>query len=270
MRWQRSRVGTLFKIAVAAKPSRTTLKQRLELIGTLATAVAAFFAAGKYVLGWFSPIELEIELPQVVELRCSNYLHNVDECTKGSRPDESHMTVTAAIYLRATGDSSKEATITYATATVTQRSNPSRPYKLTWLWSADFVPGQQFQRKQVTVSSIKGGETRSQEMWFFPLEEPCGATMLALCDTKSRVNFVPWLNFYTALALTDPKSAVDRNALDVAFEFHYRQGTEAKVRSVSCMIEISPTVQRMATPREDRGVLAITAPCRLTPSTTAS
>lgn len=238
-------------------------KDIVSIATSVITATAAVFAGAKYVFGVFTPVKLEIELPPIIEFRCSKANFDAAACMNGTYPDEAHLTVTAALYLRATGDTSKEATIVSARATVTdlQQRTPARV--LTWLWSGDFVPGRNFERKQVTASSIKGGEARSQEMWFFPLDEKCESSSLKDCST-SRRNFMPWSSFVTHVALTDPSIPRTKAAYSLEFYFQYREGKESDSKSISCIVEISDTLQRMANPADkpQNGVLYLSAPCR--------
>lgn len=238
------------------------LKDAIGIATSLITAIAAVFAGAKYVFGFFTPVQLEIELPPVIEFRCSRANFDGAACMNGTYLDHSHMTVTAALYLRATGDPAKEATITSALATVTNLRTKAS-HVLTWLWSADFVPGKNFERKQVTASSLKGGEASAQEMWFFPLEETCGGASLSECKA-SRRNFVTWAVFVTDILSADPSLPRNSAAYSIEFFFQYREGKDAGSKSIKCVVEVSETLQRMANPADkpQNGVLYLSAPCR--------
>ena len=96
-------------------------------------------------------------------------------------------------------------------------------YTLTWNWTGDFVAGQPFQRKQVTVISLKGGETRSEEMWFFPLQKPCGPLTRKECEEKERHDFLPWATFIAQMQ-TSEDGPLNKSAYKVDFLFKYREG----------------------------------------------
>lgn len=244
-------------------PKRLEVKDVVGIATSIITATAAVFAGAKYVFGFFAPVELEIELPPIVEFRCSRANFDAAACMNGTYPDASHLTLTAALFLRAVGDPGKEATIIEARATVTNLQKRDTPVVLTWLWSGDFVPGQNFERKQVTASSLRGGEAKSQEMWFFPLDEPCNSSSLNDC-AGSRRNFLPWSTFVTNVAVTDRSIPRSSAAYSIEFYFKYREGKEAASKSISCSVEVSETLQRMANPADkpDNGVLYLSAPCR--------
>lgn len=245
------------------RPARADMKDLVAIATSLITAVAALFAGAKYVFGFFTPVKLDIELPPIIEFRCSRLNFDPAACMQGTSPDNSHLTITAALFLRALGDPSKEATIKSATATIIPVDRPSEARKLTWLWSGDFVPGQKFERKQVTAHSLKGGEARSQEMWFFPLDEPCGSLSLNDC-THGRRNFVPWLTFVTDVSTTDPGMPRTKAAYEVQFVFDFREGDKSGSKSVSCVVEVSSSLRKMADTgdKRDNGVVYLSAPCR--------
>lgn len=247
---------------------KSTLKERVEVLTALTTATAAFFAGAKYVFGLFSPIALELELPPAIEFRCSEYSQDAGRtCLQDGRT--SSMTVTAALFLRASGDPAQEATVTHATAEVKRRWLPDSKQALTWFWSADFVTGQEIRRRQVTVQSIKGGEARSAEMWFFPLEEACpaGATVQA-CKSKAEANFVAWGDFIGDLGRDREALPAEKAAIDLKFAFHYREGKEQKVKEVTCVVTVTPKTRTAAmvtdklNPERTRQVTSITVPCR--------
>lgn len=246
---------------------RTTLKERVEVVTALITATAALFAGAKYVFGLFSPIALELELPPAIEFRCSEYSQDASRaCLQDGRT--SSMTVTAALFLRASGDPTQEATVTHATAEVKPRWQ-SEAKQLTWFWSADFVTGQEIRRRQVTVQSIKGGEARSAEMWFFPLEEACppGSTVQA-CKSTAETNFVAWGEFIGDLARDRDALLAEKAAIDLKFAFHYREGKEQKVKEVTCVVNVTPKARAAAlvvdpiNSERTQPVISITVPCR--------
>ena len=240
-------------------------KDWVSIGASIVTAAAAVFAGAKYVFGAFTPISLEIALPPLIEFRCSTTSFEAAACTQATRPDDYHVTITSALFLRAIGDPTKEATITEATATIAGLGMPKIQPKLTWIWSADFVPGQKFERKQVTANSIKGGETRSQEMWFFPLDESCGTATLEKC-TGGRRNFIPWLTFVSRVATTSRTVPRAEASFDITFSFKFREGdAKDKDKSITCTVEISETLQNMANTADkpQHEVLYLSAPCRL-------
>jgi hypothetical protein len=153
--------------------------------------------------------------------------------------------------------------IARATARLRVRSGSPAEYRLTGLWSADFVPGQTFKRQQVTVQSLHGGESRSQEMWFFPLQEPCGDLRLQECEKKERANFLTWQAFLAGIHTTDPALSLKQTAYEIGFEFAFKEGERVGQKSITCRVEISNTVRRLADADnyKDKGVLSISAPC---------
>lgn len=251
-------------------PSESKTKaigERIGLISAAGTAIAVVAAGLKYVFGAFTPIELEITLPPIIEFRCSDPDFRPVACI--SRPEDRwHMTATAALHLRAVGDPSKEATITRATATVRNRQTHTET-ELTWLWSANLVPSAdrapspEGRRIQVTGYSIKGGEARSHEMWFFPMDVPCRNLPIVNCP-DGRKNFVEWVTFLRSLSLADPARPADATAYEVRFKFTYREDDKSKELPISCLVELSQSVRRMADmERNSRaGVLYVSAPCR--------
>lgn len=241
--------------------------KRIGLISTVGTAVTAVFAGLKYVFGFFTPIGLEIALPPLIEFRCSSTDFDGKACIRG-QPDRYYMTVSAALYLRATGDASKEATITSAEATIKDR-NTGGKVTLTWLWSANLVPNQDKRkelegaRTQVTAYSLKGGDTRGLEMWFFPLDQACGEKSVSQCN-ESRANFVQWMAFLRGIMAADVNKPATQSGYEISFRFDYREGDKPGHKTITCEIESSETLRRMADPvaNADRGVLYISAPCR--------
>lgn len=247
---------------------KATLKERVEVVTALITATAALFAGAKYVFGIFSPISLELELPPAIEFRCSEYSQDAGRtCLQDGRV--SSMTVTAALFLRASGDSTQEATVTHATAEVKRRWLPDVKHELTWFWSADFVTGQEIRRRQVTVQSIKGGEARSAEMWFFPLEEACPAgSTVQNCKAQAEANFVAWGEFLGDIAKERDGMPADKAAIDLKFAFHYREGKEQKVKEVTCVVTVTAKTRTasqvfdQSNSERTRLVKSITVPCR--------
>ena len=247
----------------SAKP--LTLSEKIGIVTSIITAATAIAAGGKYVFGIFSPIRLEIGLPPIIEFRCSNTRFDGYECLRAEYPQSFNVTLTAALLLRAIGESTKDATITHATATIERRGAESElPAKLTWLWSADFVPGQAFQRKQVTAMSLSGGESKSQEMWFFPMQEHCGTKNAAECPNSSK-NFVTWLSFLSSIAGVDHTKPLKDTAFEIAFNFKYREGEDRleKEKEILCELEVTDVLKRMADPstKGKEGVLLVSAPC---------
>lgn len=242
---------------------KSRVREWVPVVSSALTALTVILAAAKYLFGFFSPIELQIQLPPVIEFRCSSPEFQGWDCLQGPRPDLYHLTITAALNLRAMGEATKEATITGASATLRPGPGPARTYKLTGLWSADFVPGQPFRRQQVTVSSLRGGESRSQEMWFFPIADRCDSLPLQDCQKKERANFLPWQEFISSLHAVDPKLPLRTTAYEVEFVFDYKEGERSGRRSIACHVEISNTVRRLANPDNyrDRGIVSLSAPC---------
>ena len=235
----------------------------VSVVSSALTALTVLLAGAKYLFGFFSPITLHIELPPVIEFRCSGVDFSGYKCLNSRQAYLYHLTITAALNLRADGDASKEAMITRASARLRTGTN-AQQYVLTGLWSADFVPGQPFRRQQITVSSLKGGESRSQEMWFFSLAERCDNMRLVDCEGKERANFLIWQRFITGIRMVDSTLPLRQTAYVVEFEFEYKEGEKkTRTRGIACHVEISNTVRRLATAEnyEDKGVLSVSAPC---------
>ncbi len=267
-----------FKQALAklSGEKKGKLSERIALVSSAGAAISVIFAGLKYVFGFFTPVGLEIALPPLIEFRCSSTDFDAKACVRGA-PSRFHLTVSAALYLRATGDASKEPLITDATATITDRSTGRVLTTLNLLWSANLVPNQDKKkdlegaRTQVTAYSLKGGDGRSEELWFFPIDKSCGNVPPSKCTT-SRANFVPWTDFLRSVLMADADKPANQTGYEVWFQFDYRHDGESGWQKVGCAVEISDTLRKMADPviNESQGVLYVSAPCRAIPSAKAA
>jgi hypothetical protein len=246
---------------------KRNIAELVKTISSALTAITVVVAGLKFVLGWTSGIDLNIELPPAIEFRCSNPSFDGEECLNDPHAAEFHTTVTAALYVKANGDPMNEAAIEHASVTMYFPSQTSKikggPFELTALWAADFVPGQPFRRQQVTVSSLHGGQSTNQEIWFFPLPQPCGQKNLSECTQTERQSFLSWSDFVANIETgVDQKLPAMDNIVVLDFHFQFHAGTKSGSDSIQCAVELSNTARRMVTTEyRTRRLPYITLPC---------
>lgn len=237
----------------------------ITAIAAVVSSCAVVTAFGTFLWQWFVGIDLEIKLPPVIEFRCSSVNFDSVACFQGN----AYMTVTAGFSVIGKGAQIHQAAIEESEVIFTIGSNP-KTYRLTALWSADFVPGQEFNRRQVVSTSVRGGQHVTQEIWFFPLPKKCakdGQNKKVGCK-EERDNFLEWTKFRNMLLEFKEKPEKDlKKIIELTFLFTYRKSSWIPGRSlllpkeVKCTVEIGESVYIMAEKLPQKDPLYITSPC---------
>lgn len=233
------------------------------------SALAILAAAGQYIFGAFSTVDISVSLPPAVEFRCSNPAFDPVPCLRDVRHSEEysttiqdfHMTVTGALAVEADGAPSRQAAIRKSTVRVYHvgggaAGRVAGPWELTGLWSGDFVPGQPFSRRQISVRALAGGEIASEEVWYQPLPIRCPPGQA--CD--ERRNYLTWAAFAAMIWSSANATGQDKDyfLLDFAFFTTADGGSVEPIRK-QCVVDIGPTAVKMVS--DIHRALYVTSPC---------
>lgn len=237
---------------------------------SLLGAAAILLAAGTYLTRYYGSVALKIDPPLVIEFRCSSESFNASMCFDRARGSIfSHMTVTAAFQLTAVGSDLKSVSISRSTVDVQFGSDDDR-YRLDALWTADFVPGQDFNRQQVVTTSLRGGESVSRELWYFPLSVLCPEKPVSEEDCSERQNFLAWTDFWNGeLKNRSPSKYFPAKeyfgrwdpVIFLTFRFWDSTGEEIKGDTIGCKVHISESVGKRIRNGSNAHSLQITLPC---------
>lgn len=238
------------------------------------TAISVIIGFGTYVLDrHVRSASLIISSPEVIEFRCSAASFRPKDCWGADDKAYTYLSVTGAFRMTANGPAAQEVAITGGTAVVTLESDPgtgSAPgrktdvYRLRAFWSGDLTGSADPGLKQIVPTSLRGGQSISQEIWFFPLSELCGARSSATA-CEERQNFRPWYKF-----VGDLDNSINAGIETAKIEFHFTSsngdGVVNEQAPITCTVSLGSSLHRMIergnlSPDTEDQTIYLTLPC---------
>ncbi|MEP3670699.1 MAG: hypothetical protein ABJN42_28670, partial [Roseibium sp.] len=234
-------------------------------IGALSAALSAaaiIVAVSSYLLARYCfETELVVSAPEVIEFRCSTASFEPSDCT-GESSNFVYLSLTAAFRISAVGPDLHEAALKGMDALVSipRSDGTTDVYRLRSFWSGDLVGTENPGLKQSVPLSLKGGQSISQEIWFFPISVLCESEA---CD--ERQNFLSWHDFKSQLQTA---SALKLPGLQVEFRFDGQNAGGGNPEPIVCSVNngssLATKLKRIEA-REDRSSvpwpISVTLPC---------
>ncbi len=233
------------------------------------TALGVLAAVYFFVRDQVTTVELEVLPPAVVEFRCSTTTFDAKRCFEDKRLEDSHLSISAAFHIAALGPAIHRVSIDGAAVKVRiGKGADPEPLELHAFWRGDLTGGYDPDLDQVVSASIAGGETISNELWFFPQPVICFDEDRGPCPSE-RANYRPWHLFYGDVHFrTWPgkeRAPEVKRQIHLQFSFEWRRNGERQPdKLVFCTVDLGKTAYHMIRGREEGlyDPLYITLPCR--------